>query len=129
MNIKPLKFLALGLAVALLAACAAPIYNVDARPVTTNVPNPTMVDMTKAIVRAGAGLGWLMKEETPGHILATLTLRTHVAIVDVNYDLNAFSIKYRDSTNLNYDGTSIHKNYNGWIQNLENAIKVQLMSL
>jgi hypothetical protein len=31
-----------------------------------------------------------------------------------------------DSTNLNYDGTNIHRNYNGWITNLDKAIRSQL---
>ena len=124
-----LKFLVIGLVVSVLAACAAPIYNVDDVPVMTNAPNPTLDEVSNAIQRAGAGLGWQMLQDAPGHILGTLKLRSHVAVVDVNYDLKAFSIKYKDSTNLNYTSTSIHNNYNGWIQNLDNAIKAQLTSL
>ena len=61
----------------------------------------------------------------PGVIRATLHLRTHVAVTEITYNEQVFSIIYVDSTNLDYDGTSIHKNYNGWIQNLERAISVQ----
>jgi hypothetical protein len=37
--------------------------------------------------------------------------------------------KYRDSKDLNYDGSNIHSNYNNWIRNLDQAIKQQLASL
>ena len=129
MNIQPLRVFFLATLVALLAACAEPIYNVKDAPVTTNMSSPTLDDVTQAIRRAGASLGWQMKEETPGHMVGTLNLRKHQAIVDITYNLNEFSIQYRDSSNLDYDGTNIHRNYNGWIHNLENQIKVQLTAL
>jgi len=31
--------------------------------------------------------------------------------------------------NLNYDGSTIHANYNGWVQNLERAIRAQVSAL
>ena len=129
MNIKPLKVSLLAMAALALAACAQPVYNVEDAPVTTNVQNPSLDDVTTAIRRAGASLGWQMKEQTPGHIVGTLNIRRHMAVVDITYNLEEFDIRYRDSTNLDYDGTNIHRNYNGWIQNLENAIKVQLTTL
>jgi hypothetical protein len=106
-----------------------PIYNVNSSPVATSKPNPTQDDVAKAILRAGAALGWQMKQTKPGHILGTLNLRTHVAVVDVDYTPTTYSIKYKDSTNLDYDGTNIHNNYNGWIQNLEKGIRTQLSLL
>jgi hypothetical protein len=106
-----------------------PIYNVSGAPVASSKPNPNLADISKAIQRAGAGLGWSMQETKPGHILGTLNLRTHVAIVDVDYSQTSYSIKYKDSTNLMYDGTNIHNNYNGWIQNLDKGIRTQLSLL
>jgi len=49
-------------------------------------------------------------------------------VVDIAYDTKAFSITYKDSSNLQYDAakSEIHKNYNGWVQNLENGIRAQL---
>jgi hypothetical protein len=35
----------------------------------------------------------------------------------------------KDSTNLDYDGNTIHKNYNGWVENLDKAIRVQLAKI
>lgn len=122
-------FIAAGIAVALLGGCrSAAVYNVDAAPVTANKA-VTMADMQKAIIRAGAGLGWQMKVVQPGLIVGTLRLRSHMAAVDIKYDTKAYSISYKDSSNLDYDGTNIHKNYNGWIQNLDNAIRVQVANL
>ncbi len=122
-------FIAAGIAVALLGGCrSAAVYNVDAAPVTANKA-VTMADMQKAIIRAGAGLGWQMNVVQPGLIVGTLRLRSHMAAVDIKYDTKAYSISYKDSSNLDYDGTNIHKNYNGWIQNLDNAIRVQVANL
>ncbi|MDH3287965.1 MAG: hypothetical protein OEP48_09630 [Betaproteobacteria bacterium] len=111
----------------LIVGCrSAPVYNVSNAPVTSSKANLTLDDVSKAIMRAGGGLGWQMKVTKPGHILASLHLRTHVAVVDVNYSLSSYSITYKESTDLQYDGTNIHSNYNGWIQNLDRGIRTQL---
>ncbi|MGH8661619.1 MAG: hypothetical protein ACREUB_07615 [Burkholderiales bacterium] len=118
-------------AVVLLAAgCrgAVPVYNVTNAPVAAS-KTASLDDVGKAIVRAGVTLGWQMKETKPGHVLGTLYLRKHVAVVDVNYSATSYSIQYKDSTELNYDGQNIHPNYNGWIQNLDKAIRAQLSTL
>ncbi len=120
----------LTIAILLFAATGcrvAPVYNVqEAAIVVATGKSMKLDDVTKAIVRAGGSLGWVMKVDKPGHIVGTLTLRTHVAEIDVNYDTKSYSITYRNSQNLNYDGTNIHSNYNGWIQRLQQNINVQL---
>jgi type IV pilus biogenesis protein CpaD/CtpE len=116
----------------LLGACAAggvPVRNVTESPVVTNKANPSMDDVRQAIVRAGTGLTWQMRTDRPGHILGTLALRTHVAVVDIEYNQKSYNIKYKDSTNLEYNGSTIHRNYNGWIDNLDRAIKAQLSAI
>jgi hypothetical protein len=114
-----------------LGACAInqPVANVRNSPIQASKSNPTLDEIGKAITRAGAGLGWQMTPKGTGHMEGRLALRTHVAVVDVNYDRKSYSIVYKDSTNLDYDGSNIHRNYNGWIQNLDKAIKVQLANL
>ncbi|SDC93928.1 hypothetical protein [Belnapia rosea] len=77
------------------------------------------------IRRAGAGLGWIMQDQGPGLMRGTLNLRTHQAVVDIPYDTRRFSIRYASSSNLEYNGGTIHRNYNSWIRNLQNAILVQ----
>ncbi|HSV70365.1 MAG TPA: hypothetical protein VLI72_09650 [Methylibium sp.] len=79
-----------------------------------------------AIVRAGAALGWQMKDERPNLLVGTLQLRSHTAVVEIPYSPSAYSIKYRSSVDLNEKDGQIHKNYNGWIQNLTRGITAQL---
>lgn len=130
MKVKHLFILLLGISLVFLSGCRmAPILNIDDQTVVSSKANYTEEDVKKAIVRAGAGLGWNMDADKPGHVLATLHLRTHMAQVDINYNKERYSITYKDSQDLQYDGTNIHKNYNGWIQNLDRAIKTQLNNL
>lgn len=115
----------------LFIGCATthPVYDVTQAPVVANKPNPTMDEIRQAIVRAGITLGWQMNPDRPGHVTGRLLLRTHVAVVDVDYTEKAYSIKYKESTNLDYGDGKIHRNYNGWIQNLDKAIRIQLQNL
>jgi hypothetical protein len=109
-----------------LAGCrSAPIHEVVAAPVAATKPL-TMEAVQKAIVTAGQGLGWQMEPRNPGTITGILDLRTHRAVIEVTYDTKTYNIKYKDSSNLDYDGKNIHKNYNGWVENLDKAIRVQL---
>lgn len=85
----------------------------------------SLAQRSDQIRRAGAGLGWAMQPEGPGLIRGTLNLRTHQAVVDIPYDMRRFSIRYVSSSNLDYDGRVIHRNYNSWVQNLQNAIIVE----
>ena len=79
-----------------------------------------------AIVRAGAGLGWIIKDAGPGTLNGTLILRTHTADVQIPYTASGYSIVYKSSVNLQEGNGSIHRNYNGWIQNLNRGINAQL---
>lgn len=125
-----LRALLLGLALsALVAGCrTAPVLNVVDVPVVANKP-ASMQDVQEAIRRAGAALGWKIEPVKPGLMVGTLNLRTHTAVVEIPYSTKAFSIKYKDSVNLDYTGESIHSNYNSWVQNLEKGIRAQLQSL
>jgi hypothetical protein len=117
---------AVALGVAVLAGCrSAPIKEVVAEPIVSAKPLSAQA-VESAIVRAGAGLGWRMVPQGSGKIVGTLALRTHLALIDVAYDTKTYSIRYKDSSNLDYTGTSIHNNYNGWIENLDKAIRAQL---
>jgi hypothetical protein len=127
------------LAVALVAfALLASVGCRSGHPVKnyTDSSNPagkplTLDEVTKTIVSAGAGLGWEMKVVSPGHIVGTLNLRSHTAVVDIPYTTSTYSINYSSSENLKYDpaDNTIHPNYNSWVQNLNNAIRSRLASL
>jgi hypothetical protein len=110
------------------AGCATtqPIYNVEKAPIVGPAGKTlSMTEVQQAIMRAGTQLGWQMQPEGPGRLSGRLALRTHLAVVDIQHDAKSYSIKYRDSTNLDARDGMIHRNYNGWIQNLEKAIRVQ----
>ena len=122
--------LALSLVLAFVAACTSrPIMNVNDQPVVTSGKAATAQDVERSIVRAGSQLGWVMMPVRPGLVTGRLDLRTHIAVVDIPYDAKAYSIKYKESTNLNADGANIHKNYNGWIENLDRNIRAELLRL
>ena len=121
--------LACAAAISLSACTSQPIMNVTEAQVVSNKANPSLDDVRQAIIRAGTQLGWQMKADRPGHIVGSLSLRTHVAVVDIDYDRKSYSIKYKDSTNLEYNGSTIHRNYNGWVQRLDQGIKSQLSGI
>ena len=128
-NLKNLLFIAvLSLTLTLIGCRTSPIYNVTEAPVPAS-GKITADNVKNAIYAAGAGLGWQMKEVEPGHIVASLFIRTHSAVVDIPYTATNYSITYKDSTDLKYDGSSIHSNYNGWIQNLDHAIQARLSAM
>ncbi|WP_455199417.1 hypothetical protein [Kaarinaea lacus] len=112
-----------------IAGCRSnPVQNVDNAMVgmTASGKDLTTADVKKAIVAGGAMRGWSFEEAGDGHLVGTLMVRKHVAVIDVNYDAKSYSIKYKDSQNLNYDGSNIHSNYNSWIMNLKQSIDTQL---
>jgi hypothetical protein len=121
------KFGALLLAAVLAGCNTAPIMNVSDAAIVSASGKPLTNDQVRAaIVRAGVGLGWQMKDEGPNLLVGTLQLRTHTAVVQIPYSAKAYSVTYRSSTNLEEKGGTIHKNYNGWIQNLTRGINAQL---
>lgn len=110
----------------------ASVYNVNQAPVVAaSAKSISMENVEKAIIIAGSGLGWRMQKVEEGLIKGTLNLRDHMAVIEVPYNTKEYSINYANSNNLKYNASenTIHKNYNGWIQNLDNAIRVQLNML
>ena len=105
---------------------ASTLYNVQNHPMP--VKNLGDSKIQKAIKAAGAQLGWVITDVKPGLMKGSLHLRSHTAVVDIPYTESEYSINYVSSSNLNYNPAknTIHKNYNSWIQNLQNAIDVQL---
>ena len=112
-----------------MAGCntAAPIMNVSNTTVLGPVGQPLSADQVRAaIIRAGASLGWVVTDARPGVLNGRLILRTHTADVEIPYTTTAYSITYKSSINLGESGGQIHRNYNGWIQNLNRNINAQL---
>ena len=89
----------------------------------------SLTQIQAAVHKAGARLGWGMKRMSAGRMEGRLAVRDHVAVVEIAFDETTFSITYRDSINLDYDGKSIHPKYNGWIANLRKAIVKEVSRL
>jgi hypothetical protein len=127
MNMQTIKVGFLAVMLTMMVGCAnQPLKNVIDSPVTTSGKQATMEDVKKAIVTAGTALGWKLTDVAPGKMVGLLDLRKHSATVDIAYDTKKYSINYKDSTDLKYDGSTIHKNYNSWVQNLDKGISKQL---
>jgi hypothetical protein len=104
----------------------APIYNPH---VEFPPRDPSTVE--QAILKALANRGWLAKQEGPGVIIGTLNLRSHQAVIHIEYTADSYSIRYVESTDLLYERKSdgeevIHRNYNSWISNLVHDINTVL---
>jgi hypothetical protein len=114
-----------------VSACTSqPVLNVTGEPVIVAAGSTaTSENVRDAIVRAGAGLGWHMQSAAPGVVHGTITLRAHSADIDVRYNAKSFDIVYVSSSNLNAAGGQIHRNYNGWIENLDRAIRHELLRI
>jgi hypothetical protein len=132
MRLNPLKnvVVAAGSA-ALIAGCAllVPVHNVESQPVSTSKPSVTLDEVGNAIVRAGATLNFQMQKAGPGVITATYSPRGTSATMEVKYDTRQYSIAYKDSRGLDYDGRQIHRIYNGWVENFDKRIREQLSAL
>jgi len=118
------------IAVALaLGGCVrtAAIYNVKDTPVSTASGQALDAQKVRAsIITAGTSLGWSIVDAGAGKLEGTLKLRTHTAVIDIPYNARSYSLVYKSSENLNAADGIIHNNYNGWIQNLDRAIRTEL---
>lgn len=122
----------IALSAVFLAGCKTePTYEVLGAPIPITAGKTTpSEDVSRAIIRAGTRMGWLMQSETPGRLSARYQDRGgHSAIVEILYDAKTYSIKYRDSTGLRADGGQIHRAYNAWVMDLDRAIRNELTAL
>jgi len=128
--------LAFILALASLHAVArqsVPIINHENVAIERGTARALTADEVKAAILAAAAQGhWDVAESSPGVLKASLNVRNkHTAVVQISYSADKYSIIYRDSTNLNFkaEGSGpgiIHPFYNRWVQDLRDAIRLQL---
>ncbi|MSR23503.1 MAG: hypothetical protein EXR96_00205 [Nitrospiraceae bacterium] len=127
MNRILMSFIYACIALAVFTGCRTDsIYDlVDSSVTTVSGKEPSLEQVRKAIVEAGGSLKWDMTDVQPGHLVGTLNLRSHQAVVDIKYNTKKYSITYKSSMNLNYDAEAktIHSNYLSWIKNLDAAIR------
>ena len=81
--------------------------------------------VTDAITTGAADRRWTPSVVAPGHVEARLQVRSHAAVVDITFDESAYSIRYKDSRNLDYMDGRIHRNYNRWVANLNQMLPAQ----
>ena len=104
-----------------------PVYNVQNLSAFTSQGKPATVEQIRDAIIAGAtAKRWQVRDLGDGHIVAQIFVRSHMAEVDITYDENGYSINYKNSTNLLYDGTEIHRNYNKWIKFMVHRITESL---
>ncbi|MBF0460363.1 MAG: hypothetical protein HQL87_03115 [Magnetococcales bacterium] len=122
MTSLPIKLLVTFCLFVFVSGCAhtVPLHNVHQSPITNK--ELTLDQISQRIQKAGKDQGWSMEEKTPGKISGVLNRRTHVAEVVVSYSKESFDIDYAGSSQLKYDGQTIHKSYNQWVLDLERAI-------
>ncbi|MEY4582736.1 MAG: hypothetical protein RL701_7439 [Pseudomonadota bacterium] len=120
----------------LLVACGGglvPVLNVQNAPVTTardqSQQAPTRAVVRNAIVRALSGHAWTLTSEGPDGIVGTVMSGHHSATVHIQYDERSYSIQYVDSSpSLKFNGVSIRRKYNEWVDRLDRAIRANLVS-
>jgi hypothetical protein len=105
----------------------APVLNVNHAPVAgAPAGADPATSVREAIHRAILSRGWTVAGETPGVLTATIQKDGISATVDISYTATDYSIVYRDSTGLKYDGNRIHKRYNHWVDRLQASITAEL---
>jgi len=78
---------------AIVVACRSggPLYQVTDAPIQTATgKEPSLEEVQKAIIQAGAGLGWNMSVVKPGEITGTLNVRSHQAVVTIPYTSKSY---------------------------------------
>jgi hypothetical protein len=117
------------IAIAVASGCTRnqPIYNVENAAVPITGKQLSVDQVRTAIVRALVQKRWNVSDESEGRLEATIHVRSHMARINIDYSPTRYSITYKDSAVLNYDGATIHRNYNRWIMQLQDIINRELL--
>ena len=117
-----------GLALLAVGCTSMPVINLQNQMVPTGagMTQLSQNDVQQAILAAAEKRGWTARVVQPGLIEARILVRVHRASVQIPYTASTYSINYESSENLNYTGTSIHKNYNNWVTYLDRSIQQEL---
>jgi hypothetical protein len=111
-----------------------PIINYENVQITTAAGQLTTEQVKQAILTAAGSKQWVVTEQGPGRMTATLHVRgKHTVVTEIIHSNDKFSLLYKDSTNMKYgpgpDGKGvIHPFYNRWVQDLKEAIRTLLIS-
>ena len=119
-----MRLATLAMATFLLAGCVTvPIIDVDTTGLSIPASvDPTMQQVKKAIYKGAVDEGWSVRRLTLGRLEAEIYVKRYKAVVRIIHDTKTFSIKYKDSRNLRYDGAEIRRAYNKWGLRLRRSI-------
>ena len=123
------KLILISLLSVFVAGCTShPVLNLESEriPVAPTGQPYTVKQVEKAIISGTQRRGWSPQIVAPGHIEASISVRSHRATVNIYYNEKNYSILYKDSYNLDYRNGSIHRNYNNWIVKLSRTIQNEL---
>ncbi|MBL8299915.1 MAG: hypothetical protein JNN30_16370 [Rhodanobacteraceae bacterium] len=108
----------------------APLVNPDPIAIPAKASS---AEVARIIKKALVGRKWIVAEDNPGAIKATLLIREHKAKIAIDWDAKSIRISYVSSENLNFSEKKgqklIHQNYNSWINNLVVDISGELTLL
>jgi len=108
------------------------IYNVQNHPIAEEeIGTGIYSEVYRAIKEAGVSTKWNIRKIKEGEAQGRFSSGVHGATIKIIYNNKFFSINYINSKNLNYDSKekTIHKNYNKWVQRLEEEINKNLLIL
>ncbi len=117
---------------------APPAFATDPIVDLIDIPTPmtadgrafTLDEVRRAIFNACLKRGWTPRIDTDGTIVASILVRgRHYAEVGIGWATHSYSIRYRDSRELDYDAEDreIHGNYNRWVDLLSKGIQGEFM--
>ncbi len=127
-NYSPLILIA-SIVVFMGCGSGSPIQNYNNSPIKASAGKKNQENIRRAIILAGTSTGWQMREVSKSQVFATRYSGGHMAKVEINYTTESFNITYKDSSNLQYDGTNIHKTYNSWVKKLYKTIKKNISKM
>ena len=116
----------------LVSGCARNqvIHNItDAPVIPSSALSLTIEQVRNTIISAAHAKNWQVQQIDDGHMLATVKVRKHTAVVDIYYSTDTYSIIYNNSEALRKKGDTIHRNYNKWIIKLNKVIRLKLNAL
>lgn len=131
MSFNKLALIALCASIFAFAGCGSgdPVQNFTNSPVVAPADKKNMKDIKRGIILAASRIGWQMQDVKPGTLIATSYRRGRMAKVEINYTTSTYSITYKDSSNLQYDGSTIHGTYNNWVTHLHSSIRANLSKM
>lgn len=115
------------------ARASVPVIEyLDQTILTSSGKPPTLDRVRQAIMKAAVANQWSLAKVGDQQFTGTLVVRgKHTIVFDITFATDKYSLKYKDSNNMNYklvDGMPlIHPNCNVWTRALINTINKELL--